>query len=151
MKRVYLGLGLVLLVSLALAACGPANDQPAANQEAIAAEAALARQQDIDAAVQATLTAVAPPATASPTPKPGPASTSAPVSSPIASPDDVPRITAQQLKALLDAGQAVLFDARRQESFAQKHIPGAISLPQNQVAARLNELPADKLAVFYCT
>ena len=69
----------------------------------------------------------------------------------IASAADVPRITAQELKAKLDAGQAVVFDARLQESYAQRHIAGAISLPEDEVAARLAELPTDKLAVFYCT
>ena len=65
--------------------------------------------------------------------------------------DDVPRITAQELKAKLDAGQAVVFDARQQEPYTQQHIAGAISLPEDEVAARLAELPTDKLAVFYCT
>ena len=40
---------------------------------------------------------------------------------------DVLRITAQELKAKLDAGQAVVFDARRQSDYAQRHIAGAIS------------------------
>ena len=65
--------------------------------------------------------------------------------------DDVPRITAQELKAKLDAGQAVVFDARLQAPYDQKHIAGALSLPEGEVAARLAELPTDKLAVFYCT
>jgi len=64
---------------------------------------------------------------------------------------DVPRITAQELKTKLDAGQAVVFDARPQPDYAKNHIAGAISLPEDQVAARLTELPTDKLAVFYCT
>lgn len=64
--------------------------------------------------------------------------------------DDVPRITAQELKAKLDAGQAVVFDARQQEPYTQQHIAGAISLPEDEVVARLAELPTDKLAVFYC-
>lgn len=65
--------------------------------------------------------------------------------------DNVPRITAQELKAKLDAGQAAVFDARLQEPYTQQHIAGAISLPEDEVAARLAELPTDKLAVFYCT
>jgi rhodanese-related sulfurtransferase len=69
----------------------------------------------------------------------------------IASRADVPRITAQELKAKLDAGQAVVFDARPQSAYAKKHIAGAISLPQSEVAARVAELPTDKLAAFYCT
>jgi len=67
----------------------------------------------------------------------------------IAGSADVRRITAQELKAKLDAGQAVVFDVRRQESYTQRHIAGAISLPENEVAARLAELPTDKLPVFY--
>lgn len=69
----------------------------------------------------------------------------------IAGSDDVPRITPQELKAKLDAGEAVVFDARSRTAYVQKHIAGAISLPQDEVAARLAELPTDKLAVFYCT
>ena len=69
----------------------------------------------------------------------------------IAGSDDVPRITAQELKAKLDAGQAVVFDARQQEPYTQQHIAGSLSLPEDEVAARLAELPTDKLAVFYCT
>jgi rhodanese-related sulfurtransferase len=63
----------------------------------------------------------------------------------------VRRVTAQELKGKLDAGQAVAFDARRQVDYARRHISGAVSMPQDEVAARLSELPADKLAVFYCT
>ncbi|MFQ5813262.1 MAG: rhodanese-like domain-containing protein, partial [Anaerolineae bacterium] len=47
---------------------------------------------------------------------------------------NVPRIAPQELKAKLDAGQAVVFDARRQSDYTQKHIAGAISLPQGEVA-----------------
>jgi hypothetical protein len=69
----------------------------------------------------------------------------------IADSDDVPRITVQELKAKLDAGQAVLFDARSQESYTRQHIAGAISMPQDEVGGRVAELPTDKLVVFYCT
>ena len=82
---------------------------------------------------------------------PTPSSGATPSGGTIISSADMPRITAQELKAKLDAGQAVVFDARRQTSYTQRHIAGAISLSQNEVAARLAELPADKLVVFYCT
>jgi len=45
----------------------------------------------------------------------------------------------------------VVFDARRQLDYTKRHVAGAISLPEDEVAARLAELPTDKLAVFYCT
>ena len=139
--RLWPGLA-ALLALLFVAACGPPTVQPAADQ---VASATMADQQAMEVAVQATLTAMA--STFTPTPP----LSATPVVATIASPADVPRITAQELKAMLDAGQAVVFDARRRESYIQQHIAGAISLPQNEVAARLAELPADKQVVFYCT
>ncbi len=141
--RLWSGLAALLTV-LVLAACGPSAAQPA-DPAASATTTAVARQQALEAMVQATLTAMAP--TPTPTPPPG----ATPVVAIIASPADVPRITPRELKARLDAGQAVVFDARRRELYAQRHVPGAISLPQSEVTARLAELPADKQAVFYCT
>ena len=86
-----------------------------------------------------------------PVPTPGPLASATPVAGTFVSSDDMPRITVQELKAKLDAGQAVVFDVRQQSAYAHKHIAGAISLPQGEVADRLAELPADKMAVFYCT
>jgi len=97
------------------------------------------------------LAACSPTTTVQPTTDQAVSASETPIVATITSSADVPRITAQELKAKLDAGQAVVFDARRQTSYAQRHIAGAISLPQNEVAARLAELPTDKLAVFYCT
>jgi rhodanese-related sulfurtransferase len=45
----------------------------------------------------------------------------------------------------------VVFDAQEQLAYAYKHIAGAISMPQDEVDARVAELSTDKLAVFYCT
>ncbi len=129
MKRLHLWLGFAaLLTLLLLAACSPSTVQPTAGQAASAA-----------------------PTTAAPAPTPRPSDGETPMVATIASRADVPRITIQELKAKLDAGQAVVFDARRQLDYAKKHIAGSISLPQGDVAARLAELPSDKLAVFYCT
>ena len=82
---------------------------------------------------------------------PPPSSGATPSGGTIISSANMPRITAQELKAKLDAGQAVVFDARPQSAYAQRHIAGAISMPQSEVATRVAELPTDKLAVFYCT
>ncbi|MFQ5814103.1 MAG: rhodanese-like domain-containing protein [Anaerolineae bacterium] len=103
---------------------------------------------DSESAVAPVLT---PRPTANAAPVTGPLASATPVAGTFVSSDDMPRITVQELKAKLDAGQAVVFDARRQSDYTQKHIAGAISLPQDEVAARLAELPTDKLAVFYCT
>jgi hypothetical protein len=64
---------------------------------------------------------------------------------------DVQRITLANAKELLDNGTAVLYDARSAKAYNSKHAAGAISLPENEVAARFNELPADKVLIFYCT
>jgi rhodanese-related sulfurtransferase len=45
----------------------------------------------------------------------------------------------------------VLIDARSAESYAQRHIPGAISLPHRSITAETAAaLPKDKIVVTYC-
>jgi len=43
-----------------------------------------------------------------------------------------------------------LLDVRTPGEFAQGHVPGAANIPQDQVAARLAEVPTDKDVVLYC-
>lgn len=70
----------------------------------------------------------------------------------VTSQDDVPRITPQELKAQLDAGERVIVaDARSLESYQERHIAGAISVPAIEVADHLKELPKRAQIVFYCT
>lgn len=67
-------------------------------------------------------------------------------------PADVPRISAQELQKRLQAGEAVVVvDVRPATSYAQEHIAGAISMPEEEVAERAGELPQGNLIVFYCT
>ncbi len=66
--------------------------------------------------------------------------------------EEVPRIAPAELKGRLDSGEEVLVvDARSAREFQQQHIPGAISVPYNEVEARLGELPRDQEIVLYCT
>ncbi len=67
------------------------------------------------------------------------------------SPDDVQRIRLQESRALLDDGRAVLYDVRSAAAYRTQHAAGAISFPEEEVDARLEELPEDKALVFYCT
>ena len=86
----------------------------------------------------------------SPTPKPLvslPGQQNAPTTS-----DEVPRITAQEVKSLLDSGRdIVIVDTRDPEFFESKHILGAISMPYSTVEQQFGELPRGKTVVFYCT
>lgn len=65
---------------------------------------------------------------------------------------EAPRITLQELKSILDQKtDVIIVDARGKNSFEQEHIKGAISMPVEEVDARLDELPKDREIVFYCT
>jgi rhodanese-related sulfurtransferase len=59
-------------------------------------------------------------------------------------------ITAVELLARLQVGDMVLLDARPTVEYDAAHIPGAISLPWNEVAQRQHELPPGKMIVAYC-
>jgi phage shock protein E len=62
-------------------------------------------------------------------------------------------ITREELQALLAGGAAPLvLDVRAPEEYAVGHIPGAINIPHDQAAARLEELRSyrDREIVLYC-
>ena len=65
--------------------------------------------------------------------------------------DDVQRITAEELRRLLEAKDAVAVDVRSTDAFAQLHITGALSIPLTQVANRAEEIPQEKMVATYCT
>jgi hypothetical protein len=68
------------------------------------------------------------------------------------SPDDVRRISPEDAKVLLDEGNAVLYDARSADAYRTRHAEGAVSFPEAEAAARIDELPDDGTAlIFYCT
>jgi rhodanese-related sulfurtransferase len=62
-------------------------------------------------------------------------------------------VGASDLAARIEAGSAPLvLDVRAQEEFAAGHIPGAVNIPHDALADRLDELqtaPADEIIV-YC-
>jgi hypothetical protein len=64
---------------------------------------------------------------------------------------DVPRITPQELKALLDTGARVLvIDTRDRASYEQGHIPGAGHMLSSEIETRYREIPPDARIVLYC-
>jgi rhodanese-related sulfurtransferase len=55
-----------------------------------------------------------------------------------------------ELLRRIDSGDVTLLDVRPVEEFAAGHIRGAVSIPLDELAARLDELPADREVVAYC-
>ena len=69
----------------------------------------------------------------------------------ITSPGQAQRISGDDAKALLDRGEAVLYDVRVSPAYEAKHVAGAISFPEAELDTLVNTLPADKTLIFYCT
>jgi rhodanese-related sulfurtransferase len=64
---------------------------------------------------------------------------------------DVPRVQADELRALMDKGEAIAVDVRGSVPFEHGHIAGAVWMPLGLIEQRAAELPDDKLIVTYCT
>jgi 3-mercaptopyruvate sulfurtransferase SseA len=64
---------------------------------------------------------------------------------------DVPRMTIDTLKKRLAARDVVVVDVRGSESYRAGHIPGAVSIPYDEMDQHVNELRAwKKTIVTYC-
>ena len=61
--------------------------------------------------------------------------------------EDVPR---EELLRRARSGQVVVLDVRPRHEYAEGHIPGAVSVPVEELEQRLAELPADVQVVAYC-
>lgn len=64
---------------------------------------------------------------------------------------DVPRVTAEELRAKLAGGEAVAVDVRGSVPYEIGHLPGALWMPLGVMSSRVGELPEDKQIVLYCT
>ena len=61
-----------------------------------------------------------------------------------------PEVPRHELMEQLQAGAAVLIDVRPALEFQSGHIPGALSLPAEELEGRIAELPREKRIVAYC-
>jgi hypothetical protein len=144
----------VVVGSLAILLTGAACAAPA-TRESVAPPAPAAATATPPAATVAKETAALPTlatanATAVPRAPTAAKATAAPF--PPLTSDDVPRISAEELKAQLDAGAEVLIvDVRSAEAYSASHIMGALSLPSAELENRLQELPMTQDIVTYCT
>ncbi len=59
-------------------------------------------------------------------------------------------ISRKQLAEDVAADRAVILDVRPTVEYEEGHIPGAISIPPDELSARLDELPRDRTIVAYC-
>ena len=63
----------------------------------------------------------------------------------------VSRVAVADARAAYESQQAVFVDVRSTGQYAQSHIPGAKSIPLNEVESRLNELNKEQAIITYCT
>jgi Rhodanese-like domain len=77
--------------------------------------------------------------------------TAAPSAPAPAAEGEVPRISPEQLKQMVDTNAITLLDVRDSVSYTNGHIPGAIHIPFARVEAEASRLPKGKPVVAYCT
>ena len=62
---------------------------------------------------------------------------------------EIPRVSIGDAKAAYDNGVAVFIDVRNAEDYAVSHIPGALSIPLEELPGRMNELEASAWIIPY--
>jgi rhodanese-related sulfurtransferase/DNA-binding transcriptional ArsR family regulator len=65
-------------------------------------------------------------------------------------PDDTEAITRAELLTRAQNGDLVILDVRPDTEYDASHLPGAVNIPVEQLAERLDELPTDIEVVAYC-
>ena len=67
------------------------------------------------------------------------------------SPAEAPSIAPTELSARRAAGTApIVIDVRTPDEYAAGHIPGAVNIPFDEVAARISEVDAPNGVALYC-
>lgn len=64
---------------------------------------------------------------------------------------EVPRVSLADAWNAYEAGAAVFLDVRAASSYETSHIPGALSIPLNELETRLTELDPAQWIITYCT
>lgn len=63
---------------------------------------------------------------------------------------ELPTVSVEEIREQLTKDAVMLVDVRPGIEYHTAHIPGAVSLPYDELLARMEELPNDKLIVAYC-
>jgi hypothetical protein len=64
---------------------------------------------------------------------------------------EIQRVSLEDAKAALDDNRAVFVDVRGASSYAESHVPGALSIPLLNLEDRLDELNPAEWIITYCT
>ncbi|MEU6283365.1 metalloregulator ArsR/SmtB family transcription factor [Streptomyces sp. NPDC047028] len=64
--------------------------------------------------------------------------------------DGTAEVSREELRARAAAGDVVVLDVRPAEEYRAGHIPGAVSIPVEELADRIDELPEQTEIVVYC-
>ena len=59
-------------------------------------------------------------------------------------------VSLQELKESMQKGEVLLLDVRPKEEYENAHIPGAVSVPIEELGEKLSSLPVDRNVVAYC-
>ena len=60
------------------------------------------------------------------------------------------RVSLDEAKSMMDGGNAVVIDVRRDDEWAEGHVTGAMHIPVDDVLQRIDELPQDRDLLFIC-
>ncbi|MGE7184490.1 ArsR/SmtB family transcription factor [Peribacillus sp. NPDC006672] len=59
-------------------------------------------------------------------------------------------VSLSELKERMDKGEVILLDVRPMEEFEEAHIPGAVSMPIEELSEKLSTLPTNCDVIAYC-
>jgi len=62
---------------------------------------------------------------------------------------NIPRISPAEAHSQQQAGTGVIIDVRGAPYYEEYHAAGALSIPEDEVLARMEDLPTDKSLIFY--
>ena len=65
-------------------------------------------------------------------------------------PDDAEQVSRDELLRRAEKGEVMVLDVRPREEYQAGHIPGAVSVPVEELADKLGDIPADQDVVAYC-
>jgi hypothetical protein len=64
---------------------------------------------------------------------------------------EIVRVELEEARLAVEGGEAIFIDVRSQDAFASGHIPGAVSVPLDEIQNQLSSLNPDQWYIPYCT